>query len=85
MDVTDELVSTICSNIYHEAFNETNYMHSYGLALLFDMYLNTIQNDCGNLASFWMSYLVDIMFQLIRASREKEWSLHIAANHTMVP
>ena len=41
----------------------------------------------GTMTKFWMSYtdLVEIMLDLIRASREGSWRLHLAAVEDLVP
>ena len=49
---------------------------------LFNVYLTFLHDGGnGNIAAFWMTYLnmVDIMFGLIRAAREGDWSLYLSS------
>jgi len=50
-------------------------------------YLDHLRISGGNLASFWMTYidLVQIMLQLLKASREGNWLLQLSAIHDMIP
>lgn len=54
---------------------------------LYDMYLDYLRNNNGKLSSFWMSYidLVDILLNMVRASREGHWELHLSAIEQMIP
>ena len=51
------------------------------------MYLDYLRNKKGKLSSFWMSYidLVDILLNMVRASREGHWELHLSAIEQMIP
>ena len=51
------------------------------------MYLDYLRNNNGKLSSFWMSYidLVDILLNMVRASREGHWELHLSAIEQMIP
>lgn len=51
---------------------------------MFHQYLGHLHIGAGDLSSFWMSYVdlvVDVMLNLLRASREGDWSwsMHLAA------
>lgn len=54
---------------------------------LFDEYLNTLKENRGELASFWMTYIsmVEILLGLLRADREGDWLLHISSIRDMIP
>lgn len=53
---------------------------------LFQVYLESLR-DAQSLSAFWMSYIdmAEIMLGLIRASREGNWMLHLAAIRQMIP
>ena len=55
--------------------------------VLYDKYLDYLRNSNGKLSSFWMSYLdiVEILLNLLRASRERDWELHLSAIRKMIP
>ena len=54
---------------------------------LYDTYLEYLRSSNGKLSSFWMSYIdiVEIMLNLVRASREGHWELHISTAKQMIP
>ncbi|KAK3735047.1 hypothetical protein QZH41_001743 [Actinostola sp. cb2023] len=54
---------------------------------LYDTYLEYLRKSNGKLCSFWMSYIdiVEIMLNLVRASREGHWELHLSAVKQMIP
>ena len=51
------------------------------------MYFDYLRNNNGKLSRFWMSYidLVDILLNMVRASREGHWELHLPAIEQMMP
>jgi len=53
----------------------------------FTQYLDHLRNSQGHLASFWASFIdmVDIMLDLIRASCEGNWLLHLSGINRMIP
>lgn len=55
--------------------------------VLYDKYLGYLRNSNGKLSSFWMSYLdiVEILLNLLRASREGHWELHLLAIRKVIP
>jgi len=57
------------------------------LAILFQKYLDSLSTNGGDLAAYWMTYIdvVQIMLNLLRASREGDWSLHLSAIHDLIP
>ena len=52
----------------------------------FEKFLQFLRSSNGNLSAFWMSYIdmVNIMFNLIRGSREGNWKLHLTAIQSLV-
>ena len=55
--------------------------------LPYDKYLDHLHNSNGKLSNFWMSYLdiVEILLNLLRASREGHSELHLSAIRKMIP
>ena len=55
--------------------------------VLYDRRLDYLGTSNGKLSSFWMSYLdiVEILLNLLRASREGDWELHLSATRKMIP
>jgi hypothetical protein len=55
---------------------------------LWNKYLAHLRHDNGDLSAFWMSYIdmvEGILLNLLRASREGNWSLHLLAIRSMIP
>ena len=50
-------------------------------------YMDHLRNAGGELAAFWISYvdMVEVLLALLRASREGNWLLHLAANRRIIP
>ena len=55
--------------------------------VLYDRRLDYLGTSNGKLSSFWMSYLdiIEILLNLLRASREGGWELHLSAIRKMIP
>ena len=53
----------------------------------FQEYVKKLRSDNDSLSHFWMSYinLVSLLLNLIRASREGNWSLHLSSIREMIP
>ena len=53
----------------------------------FELFLNFLWNNNGDLSAFWMSYIdmVTVLLGLLRASREGYWDLHVACIRYMLP
>ena len=84
----ESLVNTFSLEICQKTFTETlNSPVFLLLAESFETYKDSLRQHEGPLASFWMSYLdiVDIMLNILRASREGNWDLHLSAIHDMIP
>ena len=52
----------------------------------FQQYLNKLRSDNGTMSAFWMSYvdLTSLMLDFIRASREKDWTLHLISISNLI-
>jgi hypothetical protein len=53
----------------------------------FHMFMNHLRFSNGPLSAFWMSYIdmVSIMLNLIRATRDGDWTLNLCSLHAMIP
>ena len=53
----------------------------------FELFINFLWNNNGDLSAFWMSYIdmVTVLLGLLRASREGNWDLHVACIRYMLP
>ena len=87
VQATIELVSDLYENISYDLFKDSISNEQYVECIdHFDTYLDYLR-EMSPLSSFWMSYIdiVELMLQLVRASREKNWSLHLSAIRSMIP
>ena len=83
-----ELIADTCEEIGPRTSNDTLHSDTYHTAVdLFDKFLNVLRNESGPLSCLWMSYmdLTETMLQMIRASREQNWSLHLSSVRDMIP
>ena len=55
--------------------------------VLYDKYLGYLRNSNRKVSSFWMFYLhiVEILLNLLRASREGSWELHLSITRKIIP
>ena len=55
--------------------------------MLFEEYLNVLRHESGTLTSIWMSFIdiVSILLQLLLASQDKNWGMHLSTIHNMIP
>ena len=62
-------------------------MFSKTKAVQVNEYQNVLRNNNGELSCFWISYIdmVEILFGLIRASKEGYWMLHLATIKAVIP
>ena len=53
----------------------------------FQQYLNKLRSRNGTMSAFWMSYvdLTSLILDFIRASREKDWTLHLILISNLIP
>ncbi|KAG0716542.1 hypothetical protein GWK47_009438 [Chionoecetes opilio] len=87
LDGTLKNINSFHSNVSQGTFQELMESESCTHILkLFQVYLETLRDE-HNLSAFWMSYLdmVEIMLDLVRASREGNWMLHLGAIRQMIP
>ena len=87
LDGTLKNINSFHSNVSQGTFQELMESESCTHILkLFQVYLETLRDE-HNLSAFWMSYLdmVEIMLDLVRASREGNWMLHQGAIRQMIP
>ena len=47
----------------------------------FQQYLNKLRSDNGTMLAFWISLMLDF----VRASREKDWALHLISISNLIP
>ncbi|KAG0728083.1 hypothetical protein GWK47_033223 [Chionoecetes opilio] len=87
LDGTLKNINSFHSNVSQGTFQELMESESCTHILkLFQVYLETLRDE-HNLSAFWMSYLdmVEIMLDLVQASREGNWMLHLGAIRQMIP
>ena len=51
-------------------------------------FLDHLRHNNGQLSGYWMSYIdmvEEVLFGLLRASRERNWDLHLGAIRAMIP
>ena len=77
----------LCQNLDQDSFTELiNCTQFTEMSELFNSYLNFLRNDNGSLSAFWMTYIdtVEIMLNLLRASREANWTLYLSSIRSMI-
>ena len=80
-------ISIFHSNISEKSFQEILQNRSCVRTFqLFQNYLESLRSQ-ESLSSFWVSYIdmIEILLNLIRASREGNWMLHLAAIRNIIP
>jgi len=83
-----KLIEVFSDDISQKTFGEVlSYPSFEALAILFQKYLDSLRTNGGDLAAYWMMYIdvVQIMLNLLRASREGDWSLHLSAIYDLIP
>ena len=57
------------------------------ISTLFKDYHGHLRSDNGSMSGFWMSYIdiVEILLNLLQASQEGNWSLHLASIQAIIP
>ena len=82
LDKTIECVSNLREEVSEEnmnyILNETPFVK---VVELLSEYLQHLRNGNGTLSTFWMpyKYTVEVLFNMISASRECDWQLHLAS------
>ncbi len=87
LDEAQKSIASFHSNVSQGSFQEVLENESCTHILkLFQVYLESLRDE-HSLSTFWMSYLdmSEVMLALIRASREGNWMLHLAAIRQMIP
>ena len=84
MEVIQQFVENISQRSFRETLEDPTVQT---IAVHFQECLERLRSSSGELAAFWMSYIemVEIMFNLLRSSREGDWQLHLTAIHDMIP
>ncbi|XP_078679472.1 uncharacterized protein LOC144915103 [Branchiostoma floridae x Branchiostoma belcheri] len=84
LDSLTPLHNDICQDEHEKVLTSQRFSE---FLTLYDEYREFLRNTKGKLSSFWMSYIdiVEIMLGLVRASREGDWQLHLAAVRQMIP
>ena len=81
-------LKTLCDRTCEREFNATITSPSFQeVSQLFSMYMHYLRHGNGKLSKFWMSYvdMVEILLELLRASREGDWELHLSSISEIVP
>jgi hypothetical protein len=79
------LIENVCQS------NLEMILKSLGFEILLDLwkkFLNYLRHDNGDLSAFWMSYIDMVegtLLNLLRASRERNWNLHLFSIKSMIP
>ena len=84
----DKATELVLNELQPEIFRDT--LESPCLASLhtrFQQYMHILRSGNGTMSTFWMSYvdLVKLLLNLLRASREGDWNLHLASVSKLIP
>ena len=84
MQCIGNLKEEVSEENMNDITNETSFVK---VAELLSEYLQHLRNGNGTLSTFWMSYIdiVEVLFNMIRASREADLQLHLASIRTLIP
>ena len=88
VQVAVELIGEFTSDVRQATFADILENRScISVANKFHQYLEHMRSERGDLASFWMSYvdLVDVVLNLLPASREGNWPMHLGVIHDIIP
>jgi hypothetical protein len=82
--LTGDLNDDICPLSYENVVTHADFG---ALFALFDRFLECLRTERGDLAAFWMSYIdiVALLLELIRSSRERNWTMHLASIRSLIP
>lgn len=81
-------IEALISDVNEENFEEVlNYPAVKRVLDAYEEHLDFLRNENGALSKFWMSFMdmVDILLNIIRASREGDWQLHLSSIRAMIP
>ena len=78
------LYNDICQREFDRVMSSQRFSE---FTVIYDKYLEYLRGSDGKLSSFWMSYIgmVEILLNLLRASREVDWELHLSAIRKTTP
>ena len=78
------LTADLCQTTFEQVMGSPSF---HQVANLFSEFREHLRNDNGPLACFWSSYLemVEIVLNLVRASHEGNWQMHLVAIDDMIP
>ena len=84
MQCLSNLKEAMAEESMNAILSETSFMK---IAELLGEYLQNLRNGNGTLSTFWMSYvdIVETLLNMIRASREGDWQLHLASIRAKIP
>ncbi len=88
MDETFRIIYNLCEDITQASLNQVLENSSYtSIMELFGVYIKFLRGGNGNLSTFWLSYIdmIEILLELILATREGDWMLHMASVRAMIP
>ena len=79
----DDMSDNICGDTFSETLASDEFKD---VSTEFYKYIQMLRGK-GDLSCFWMSYIdmVELMLNLLRASREGNWKLHLQAIHDLIP
>ena len=78
MECVTNLIEEVSEENMNDILNETPFVK--GAELLIE-YQQHLRNGNGTLSTFWMYYkdIVEVLFNMIRASKEGDWQLYLTA------
>ena len=88
LDESMKIVTALQDETNPETFSVTVSNEAFvNIVNLFDKYLKYLRVDNGSMSAFWVSYieLVELLLNLLRASREGNWPLHLASIRAIIP
>ena len=89
--ILEDLISELellCNDLKPSIFtNLLSSVHVAKVCLLLKQYKNYLRTEMGTMAKFWMSCgdLAEISLDLIGASQEENWCLHLMAVEDLIP
>ena len=84
MDETMNATSNLCKDVSQASLKQVLQNKSCArIMYLYEVYLEYLRVGSGSLSTCWLSYLVEILLGLLRASREEHWMLHMASIHAV--
>lgn len=81
-------LKALCEKTSEKEFKATMESPSFKeVSQLYFSYMHHLRQNNGKLSKFWMSYvdMVETLLDLLRATREGDWELHLASIREIVP